>query len=77
MVNNNSGALFLALTTLANELQVVVSRGELIEIGGSFRLPELMAAAGAWLMEVESPGVATRSVDARLVIPEKHPNSAR
>ena len=52
VVNNNSGALFLALTTLANELQVVVSRGELIEIGGSFRLPELMAAAGAWLMEV-------------------------
>ena len=52
VVNNNSGALFLALTALANELQVVVSRGELIEIGGSFRLPELMAASGAWLMEV-------------------------
>lgn len=52
VVNNNSGALFLALAALANELQVVVSRGELIEIGGSFRLPELMAASGAWLMEV-------------------------
>lgn len=52
VVNNNSGALFLTLTALAHGLQVVVSRGELIEIGGSFRLPELMAASGAWLMEV-------------------------
>ena len=52
VVNNNSGALFLALAALANDLQVVVSRGELIEIGGSFRLPELMASSGAWLMEV-------------------------
>lgn len=52
VVNNNAAALFLALTALANDLQVIVSRGELIEIGGSFRLPELMGAAGAWLMEV-------------------------
>lgn len=52
VVNNNSGALFLTLMALARDLQVVVSRGELIEIGGSFRLPELMAASGAWLREV-------------------------
>jgi L-seryl-tRNA(Ser) seleniumtransferase len=52
VVNNNAGGLYLTLTALANELQVIVSRGELIEIGGSFRLPELMGAAGAWLMEV-------------------------
>ncbi|MDH3605420.1 MAG: L-seryl-tRNA(Sec) selenium transferase [Acidimicrobiia bacterium] len=52
VVNNNAGALFLALAALATDRQVVISRGELIEIGGSFRLPELMGAAGVWLLEV-------------------------
>lgn len=51
-VNNNAGALLLALAALAGDGAVVVSRGELIEIGGSFRLPELMAASGARLAEV-------------------------
>jgi len=51
-VNNNAGGLFLALTALAKRRKVVVSRGELIEIGGAYRLPELMAAAGAKLVEV-------------------------
>ena len=51
-VNNTAGALFLALAALAAVRSVVVSRGELIEIGGSFRLPELMASSGARLVEV-------------------------
>lgn len=52
VVNNNAGALFLALLALGQGRPVPVSRGELIEIGGSYRLPELMAAAGANLVEV-------------------------
>ncbi len=51
-VNNNAGGLLLALAALAKGGSVVVSRGELIEIGGSFRLPSLMAASGATLVEV-------------------------
>lgn len=51
-VNNTAGALLLALAALTGDRSVIVSRGELIEIGGSFRLPELMAASGARLVEV-------------------------
>ena len=51
-VNNNAGALFLTLMTLARDREVPVSRGELIEIGGSYGLPELMDASGCRLIEV-------------------------
>ena len=52
VVNNNAGGLFLTLAALAAGGSVPVSRGELIEIGGSYRLPDLMAASGARLEEI-------------------------
>ena len=52
VVNNNAAAVVLALCTLARGLEVPVSRGELVEIGGSFRVPEVMESSGCTLVEV-------------------------
>jgi L-seryl-tRNA(Ser) seleniumtransferase len=52
VVNNNASAVFLILNTFAKNKEVIVSRGELVEIGGSFRVPEVMSQSGAILKEI-------------------------
>lgn len=61
VVNNNASAVFLVLNTFAKNHEAIVSRGELVEIGGSFRIPEVMSQSGAILREVGATNKTKKS----------------
>ena len=59
VVNNNAAALFLILSTFAQGKEVIVSRGELVQIGGGFRIPEILEQSGATLVPVGTTNITT------------------
>lgn len=83
VVGNNAGALLLTLAAVGSDGRVPVSRGELIEIGGSYRLPELMAAGHARMVEVGTTNRTRRSDYERAITPDTtlllkvHPSNYR
>ena len=83
VTNNNAAALLLALNTFAEGREVVVSRGELVEIGGSFRVPEILAKSGALLREVGTTNKTRLADYARALSPRTglllkvHPSNYR
>lgn len=83
IVNNNASALVLLLSALARDKEVIISRGQLVEIGGGFRIPEIMSESGALLREVGSTN-RTRLIDYENAITENtamllrvHPSNFR
>ncbi len=83
VVNNNAAAVLLAVNTFAEGREVLVSRGELVEIGGSFRIPEILRKGGARLREVGTTNRTRIAVYAKAVSPETglilrvHPSNFR